>query len=46
VETADAEAVGDGVPVETGGEQLLVIDHAVLPSRQSGDQNVGCGQFV
>jgi hypothetical protein len=46
VETSDAEAVGDGVPVEAGGEQLLVSHHALLPGRQSGEQNVGCGQFV
>ena len=46
VETPDTEAVSDGVTGKAAGQQLLLSHHAVLPSRQSGDQNVGCGQFV
>jgi hypothetical protein len=46
VETTDAEAIRDSVAAESGGEQLREGDHAMLPSRQSGDQNVGCAGFV
>ena len=45
VETSDAQAVLDGVAVETDGEQLRLSHDPVLRSRQSGDQDVGCGQF-
>ena len=46
VETPDATAIRDRVAVETRGAQLRHRDHAVLPRCQSGDQNVGCGEFM
>jgi hypothetical protein len=46
VETPDAEAVRDRVAIKTGGEQLQLSHNAVLRSRQTGDQNVGCDQFA
>ena len=46
VETPDAAAIRDGVMVESGGESLDDRDHAVLPSRDLGDHNVGCGGFM
>ena len=32
--------------VQSGREQLRHRDHSMLPSRQSGDHNVGCGGFM
>jgi hypothetical protein len=46
VETPGAAAVGDRVAVQPGGDQLRLGHHPVLLSRQSGDQNVGCAEFV
>ena len=46
METPDTAAIRDGGAVQTGGEQLQQRDHPMLLSRQPGDQNVGCGQFV
>ena len=46
VETPDAAAIRDSVAVEARGEQLQNRHHAVLPSCQPGDRNVGCGQFM
>jgi hypothetical protein len=46
VQPPDATAVRDRRAVQTCGEQLRLSDHAMLPSRQSGDQNVGCAEFV
>ena len=46
VETPDAAAIRDGVVVEAGGDQLRNRDHAMLRSRDAGDQNVGCAEFM
>ena len=46
VEAPDAAAIRDRVVVEPRGEQLDDRDHPVLPSGDSGDQNVGCDGFM
>jgi hypothetical protein len=46
VETSDAAAIRDSVAVQFGGEQLRDRDHPMLRGCQSGDQNVGCAEFV
>jgi hypothetical protein len=46
VETPDLAAIRDGVAVQAGGEQLRLTDHPMLPSRQSGDPDIGCGHSV
>jgi hypothetical protein len=46
VETPDAPAVLDRVAVDSGGDQLRLGDHSVLPSRQSGERNIGCDHSV
>jgi hypothetical protein len=46
VEAPDVAAIRNGGAVQTCGEQLRLSDHSMLPSRQSGDQNVGCAEFV
>jgi hypothetical protein len=39
-------AIRDAIAVEARGEQLRNRDHPMLPSRQLGDQNLGCAEFV
>jgi hypothetical protein len=46
VKTPDAAAVLDRVTVKAGGDQLRLADHTMLPSRQSGDRDLGCGHSV
>jgi hypothetical protein len=46
MQTPDAPAVGDRVVIEAPAKQLRERDHPVLPGRRSGDQNVGCGEFM
>jgi hypothetical protein len=46
VETPDAAAILDRVAVKPSGDQLPLCHHPMLPSRQAGDQNVGCAPSV
>jgi hypothetical protein len=41
VETPDSVAIFDGVRVEPEREQLIASDHAMLPSRQPSQKNLG-----
>jgi hypothetical protein len=46
VQTPHAAAIGDRVAVQTGREQLPLRDDSVLPSRQPGERDLGCGHSV
>jgi hypothetical protein len=46
VEAPDLAAILDGVAIKTRGDQLPLGHHPMLPSRQPGDRNIGCGHSV
>jgi hypothetical protein len=46
VETPDLEAIRDRVPVEAQRPQLGPNHHAMLPSGNFGQRNVGCAELT
>jgi hypothetical protein len=46
MEAPDAAAIGDGIVIEPGSQQLRNRDDPVLRPGHPGDQNVGCGELL
>jgi hypothetical protein len=46
MQTPHAAAIGDRVAVQAGGDQLPLRHHSVLPSREPGERDLGCGHSV
>jgi hypothetical protein len=45
VETPDVQAIRDRLPIEAERDELASRHDAMLPSRQFGEQNVGCAEL-
>jgi hypothetical protein len=46
MQTPHAAAIGDAVAVQTGRDQLPLRHDSMLPSRQPGERDLGCGHSV
>jgi hypothetical protein len=44
-QTSNLAAMRDRIPVKPQGQQLSPGHDSMLPSRQPGEQTVGCGQL-